>query len=279
MSANFTAAGNVQVWKSRSGPPAFYFRTNSDVNTDGSGHSYHPDDIAGNNGLAQNTICNGVSRKTSGGEADCLSRSDCQACLDLFRSKPKAEMLTRFTRFFSSFAIATKEGAACVVPEGKPNAGYFVSTTAYLQGGKAVCDPERYLDAMVFPAIAVPKKLVSNGVKLGDFVLVRNRQNGRSSFGVVYDTSGSRIGESSIAMNRLLLCDRDRPGCEPPPPPKSYQEATRLVLGDADYLVLAGTVGDWPQSTEAVTAAARAAFESWGGEARLKACAAEYAGQ
>jgi hypothetical protein len=278
MALDFTAKGGVAVWKSNTGARSFYFRTNSDVNTDGSGRSYHPADIAGNQGLAQNTICNGVSRKTSGGTRDCIKKADCQACLDLFRSKPQSKMVANFSMFFDSFAIATKDSAACVVPDGKTNAGFFVSTTSYLRGDKDRCDPDRYLDAMLFPAIAVPKKLVQSGVKMGDYVLVRNRKNGKSSFGVVYDTSGSRIGESSIAMNRLLLCDRSKPGCEQPPNPTTYKESVKLVVEDADYLVFAGSAGEWPASPEAVIATANTVFESWGGETRLKACAEIYAG-
>ena len=121
--------------------------------------------------------------------------------------RPDASASSERTTTGDSFAIATKGKAACVVPEGGANAGYFVSTTSYIHSDITdVCDPGRYLDAMIFPGIAVPKSLTSRGVKFGDFVLVRNRKNGKTAFGVVYDGSGGRIGESSIAMNRLLLC-------------------------------------------------------------------------
>jgi len=279
MKKEFTASGATDVWKTTAGAaPAFYFRANSDVNTDGSGRSYHPDDIAANQGLAQNIICNGVNRKSGSNTISCSSGGDsCQRCLDHFRSKPKTVMLQNFTDYFKSFAIATKGKAACVVAAGKPNQVFFVSTTSYIQSGKPdVCDPERYLDAMVYPSIAVPKSLLDRGVAMGDYVLVRNRDNDKAVFGVVYDSSGSRIGESSIAMNRLLLCDTTKPGCPPPPMPTKLSESYGLVVEDADYLVFSDTAAGWPSSPEAISVAAQQVFATWGGEDRLKACADAY---
>jgi hypothetical protein len=274
MSLEFNGPEGTPIWKTRgAGPVAFYFRSNSDVDADGSGHAYHPDDIAGNKGLAQDILCVGVNRRGGG---NCLG-SKCQSCLDLFRSVDKQQMISNFATFFESFAIATKGKAACVVPEGGANAGYFVSTTSYIHSDIIdVCDPGRYLDAMIFPGIAVPKSLTSRGVKFGDFVLVRNRKNGKSAFGVVYDGSGGRIGESSIAMNRLLLCRKDRPGCETPENPKTLKETNKLVVSDADYLIFAGSVGQWPSAPEAVNTAASALFNQWGGDDRLTACASAY---
>lgn len=278
MARDYTGPDQTAIWKSSQGPTAFYFQSNSDVNTDGSGRSYHPDDIAANQGLAQNMICNGVSRKLANGQtASCVGRQSCQTCLDLYRSVPKATMVENFGDYFDSFAIATEGKRACVVPAGGTNAGYFVSTTSYVQRGKGVCDPDRYLDAMVFPAIAVPKSLINKGVGMGDLVLVRNRANGRSAFGVVYDSSGGRIGESSIAMNRLLLCRRNRPGCEMLPMPTTLRESYGLVVQSAEFLIFPGSAGTWPASPAAVETVAKQKFENWGGKARLDVCAQRYA--
>lgn len=278
MSKEYTGPAGTSIWKSRdAGPVAYYFRSNSDVNTDGSGRSYHPDDITATKGLAQNIICNGVSRKVGGTAQSCVGAPGrCQKCLDLFRSVDRATMLANFGHYFQSFAIATDNSAACVIPPGQANAGYFVSTTSYARAGKGVCDPERYLDAMVYPAIAVPASLMSRGVKMGDLVLVRNRKNGRTAFGVVYDSSGGRIGESSIAMNRLLLCQKNKPGCEAPPIPTTLKQSYGLVVADADYLIFEGSVGDWPVSPDTIQAAAKQRFEQWGGDDRLQRCATEY---
>lgn len=278
MARDYIGPGQTAIWKSSEGPTAFYFQSNSDVNTDGSGRSYHPDDIAANQGLAQNMICNGVSRKTTGDQtASCVGRQACQTCLDLYRSVPKATMIENFGDHFHSFAIATQGKRACVVPEGKPNAGYFVSTTSYAQRDKGACDPERYLDAMVFPAIAVPKSLINKGVGMGDLVLVRNRSNGRSAFGVVYDSSGGRIGESSIAMNRLLLCRRNRPGCEMLPMPTNLRQSYALVVESAEFLIFPGSAGTWPAKPADVDTAAKRKFDDWGGTQRLDVCAQRYA--
>ena len=94
MALSFKGKGGVEVWRTTSGTAAFYFRENSDVNTDGSGRSYHPGDIAANKGLAQNIICNAVNRKTASGTVSCLD--NCQKCLDRFRSKPQAEMIANW---------------------------------------------------------------------------------------------------------------------------------------------------------------------------------------
>lgn len=278
MGLDFSGPRSTPIWKTRGdGPVAFYFRSNSDVNTDGSGRSYHPDDITATQGLAQNILCNGVNRRVGNGLRSCVDHpGDCQRCLNHYRSVDRATMLRNFTDFFKSFAIATDGKSACVIPPGRDNAGFFVSTTSYFRADKGVCDPERYLDAMVYPAIAVPSSLLSKGVGKGDLVLVRNRKNDRSAFGVVYDSSGGRIGESSIAMNRLLLCQRHMSACEPPPMPTTLKQSYALVVEDADYLIFAGSAGDWPSSPEAVTTAASKLFEQWGGTDRLERCAQAY---
>ena len=112
---------------------------------------------------------------------------------------------------------------------------------------------------------------------MGDYVLVRNRKNGRSSFGVVYDSSGGRIGESSIAMNRRLLCQKNKPGCEPPPVPTTVKQSYGLVVEDVDYLIFAGSAGSWPTSVSSIESSANDKFLAWGGEQRIKACADAYA--
>lgn len=277
MALEYSGPSSTAIWKGIKGPDSFYFQSNSDVNTDGSGRSYHPEDIAANKGLAQNILCNGVNRKVGGASASCVNApGDCQKCLDQFRSVALPEMISKFTKYFQSFAIATKGTAACVVPPGQTNAGYFVSTTSYRQPDKDACDPARYLDAMVFPAIAVPKSLISRGVGMGDFVLVRNRANGRMSLGVVYDSSGGRIGESSIAMNRQLLCQKNHSGCVAPPIPNTLKQSYGLVVDKAEYLIFAGSAKSWPDSPDAVQTTAEALFNKWGGRARLDACGAAY---
>lgn len=277
MSLDYVGPASTPIWASAGGVAAFYFQSNSDVDTDGSGRSYHPDDPAANKGLAQNIICNGVSRKSNGAKHSCVNgREACQKCLDLFRGMDEATRISRFADHFSSFAIATDGAAACIAPEGDANAGFFVSTTSYLQRGKAVCDPARYLDANTYPAIAVPKSLVQRGVEMGDHVVVRNRKNGRTGFGVVYDVSGGRIGESSVAMNRQLLCQKNKPGCVPPPIPTTLRESYALVVGDVEYLIFKKTVGSWPSSPGAAESEAKTTFESWGGVERLDACGGAY---
>jgi hypothetical protein len=277
MNLSYTGPAHTPIWMNADGVAAFYFHSNSDVDTDGSGRSYHPDDIAATKGLAQNIICNGVSRKSGSSSVSCVGAAGaCQKCLDLYRSVPEDELLANFTDYFSSFAIAHDGKQACVVPQGQPNAGFFVSTTSYYQKGKPACEAAQYLDANVFPAVAVPNSLVARGVKNGDYVVVRNRANGRTGFGVVYDTSGGRIGESSVAMNRALLCQKNMPGCVAPPVPTTLKQSYALVVSDAEYLVFKGSVGAWPASPEEVAARVRTTFESWGGAARLDACDKAY---
>jgi hypothetical protein len=278
MAFDYTGPTHTPIWATGDGVAAYYFHSNSDVDTDGSGRSYHPDDIAGNKGLAQNTICNGVSRKSGGSPISCVGGGGaCQKCLDLFRSVDKADMLTNFTDYFSSFAIATKGKAACVIPDGQDNAGFFVSTTSYFTQATDACDPAQYLDANVYPAIAVPTSLLNRGVKKGDLVVVRNRKNGRIGYGVVYDGSGNRIGESSVAMNRQILCQKNMSGCVAPPVPTSLKESYALVAEDVEFLIFKGTVGGWPTSPADVEARVKTRFADWGGVDRLDACDKTYA--
>jgi hypothetical protein len=278
MKLDYAGPGGTPIWKSQTGTPSFYFKSNSDVNTDGSGRSYHPNDIEGTTGLAQNTICNAVRMKTAGGVKACAGPAPvCQPCIKKFKSVDQATMLNNFTDYFVSFAIATAGKRACVVPQGQPNAGYFVSTTSYSKTNpQDSCDPKQYLDSMVFPSIAVPDSLIARGVKKGDFVVVRNSDNGRRSLGVVGDTSGGRIGESSIATNRQLKCQKNQPGCVAPPIPNSKKESYTLVVERAEYLIFPGTVSSWPASPAEVDGKVVPVFQAWGDVARLDACSAAY---
>ena len=267
------------IWASASGVAAFYFQSNSDVDADGSGRAYHPDDIAANKGLAQDSICDGVSRRVSGAVLSCTDGAgDCQKCYDHFRSVPKAEMLAHFGEYFSAFGIATDgEKRACLVESGE-NRDFFVSPSAYEDQTKGRCDPARYLDANLFPGVAIPATLSQRGVAMGDLVVARNRQNGRMGFGLVYDKSGGRIGESSVMMNRLLTCVRGTSGanCVMPPVPTRLSETNALVVADVEYLVFKGSAGAWPTSPAEIAAKAKARFQEWGGEERLAACDAFY---
>jgi hypothetical protein len=278
MKLEHTGPASTPIWKTQGGLTAFYFKSNSDVNTDGSGRSYHPDDIAGNKGLAQNIFCNGVKMKTSQDIKVCAGpNSVCQPCLDRFRSIDRNIVISRFTDYFVPVAIATEGKKACVVPQGQENAGFFVSTTKYsMKNPNNACDPKQFLDSMVFPSIAVPDSLITRGVKMGDFVVVRNLANGRQSFGVVGDSSGGRIGESSIAMNRSLLCRAGHAGCESPPMPTTLKQSYALVVEKVDYLIFAGTASTWPNSVDEINSQAEAIFNNWGGPTRLAACAAAY---
>lgn len=99
--------------------------------------------------------------------------------------------------------ITDREGNPFVQEETDPSPGYYVSCTSLADETKKFTDPTRYVDASAIPYIALPESLAERGgARLGDFALVINQRNGRSSFAIYADIG--TMGEGSIALAEAL---------------------------------------------------------------------------
>lgn len=87
-----------------------------------------------------------------------------------------------------------------------PFPGYYVSATALADRSKPPNDPTRYVDASKIPFVVLPGGLSRQlGTRPGDFAVVFNERNGKSSYAIFGDVGPwDRIGEGSMALAENL---------------------------------------------------------------------------
>ena len=87
-----------------------------------------------------------------------------------------------------------------------PFPGYYVSETALADRSKAINDPTRYVDASKIPFVVLPGGLARQlGARVGDFAVVFNERNGKSSYAIFGDVGPyDRIGEGSVSLAENL---------------------------------------------------------------------------
>src|ERR1700676_911275 len=95
--------------------------------------------------------------------------------------------------------VANREGVPLIQGPDDPFPGYYVSCTALTDRTKSQSDPARYVDASKIPYIVLPGDLARDaGARLGDFAVVTNTRNGKSSYAIFADIG--TLGEGSIAL-------------------------------------------------------------------------------
>jgi Fungal chitosanase of glycosyl hydrolase group 75 len=95
--------------------------------------------------------------------------------------------------------VANGEGVPLIQGPDDPFPGYYVSCTALTDRTKSQSDPARYVDASKIPYIVLPGNLARDaGARLGDFAVVTNTRNGKSSYAIFADIG--TLGEGSIAL-------------------------------------------------------------------------------
>jgi hypothetical protein len=155
---------------------------------------------------------------------------------------------------------ADKTGESFIQGPGDPFPGYFVSATDLSDRTKAANDPSRYVDASRIPYIVLPEGIETRtGAHPGDFAVVFNLQNGKSSAAIYADTGpADRIGEGSVALaERLSLWPDARSG-----------GTTRGIV----YLVFPGSGNGNPRPMEEISIEAERLFQRWGGYEQMNSC-------
>lgn len=273
----------TSVYASEMGTPSLYYRSDLDVNTDGSSRSYHPDDPRGA-AKALNNIANAIKRiyDETGKDITCKPRKG--ECFERFittfetardsRYNPNAPRID--TKSIIPWRLDKQSGwkTPCVIAAG-PSAGYFVSQTALIvDRSKDRCDQERYLDSLTHNANVLPGAVswASQGIRtdVADLVVVRDRLSGRIAYAVNGDSGPEDgIGEGSVAL-AVALNGVKLSGAE------TYKEIRALALADVEYLIFPShdiikkTGGKFTQAD--VDRIGAEVFSAWGGMPRLDDC-------
>jgi Fungal chitosanase of glycosyl hydrolase group 75 len=155
--------------------------------------------------------------------------------------------------------LADRDGNPILQGPDDPYPGYYVSCTALFDRTKAPTDPLRYVDASKIPYVVLPHEVASEtGARPGDFAVVVNLRNGKSSDAIFGDVG--TLGEGSIALARNLGIWPDaRNGGR-----------RRGIL----YLIFPGSGSHQPRSIEEIDGEADRLLQAWGGLEKLTSCAA-----
>lgn len=95
--------------------------------------------------------------------------------------------------------------------------------------------------------------------KLGDFGLVVNQANNKSSYAIFADIGpAERIGEGSIALAKALEIRSD---------PRRGGTASGII-----YLIFPNSGNGKPRTIEEINVAGERLFQAWGGKQQLDAC-------
>jgi hypothetical protein len=290
----------------------FAVLTRVTVDTDGSPHTFHPEDPDGAGSCVRSRDSNGqevaqgvcaIERFPNGDihvfrdDTDLAGReltSEWQGMWPLVRDRrlKPIDMETvggqkgrylfywedrRLTAVFSDDIVPQDhQGYPCMQDRGSAYAGYFITATSLRQIAPTRedgCSAQRYIDAETVPYFVLPKGGFGD-VRVGDVVIAQINQNGvvRTVYGLVGDAGGGRLGEASVAFNASLLGK-----------PTGFMLSLRETWAvDIDgpkvaVLVLGGTREklNGLYNPANVSAVARSEFARWGGAdgiRRLEAC-------
>ena len=271
--------GSTAVWADKD-TASLFFMESLNVNTDGTRRSYSVEDFWGEKN-ALNNLCNAMSDACSGLASAGLKNRRVATQAAEAAGWPKAQL--DGTRL-SPAIIPFKDGKPC-----PPVDGFLVSATALHKPGIAdVCDIGNYVDALVTPAIVLPKnpsrtqlsEFAKRNAKVGDLVVAVVPGAAAPVYAVVGDTGPvNELGEGSIALNGKLLGKSSLPVNYLEVRGKGMFAGRGWTVPSAMVLVFPGTrnTADPLMTTDRIDAAANQRFERWGGMARMKSCAAAYA--
>jgi len=138
-----------------------------------------------------------------------------------------------------------------------PFPGYYVSTTSLSDRTKKPSDPRKYVDASKIAYIVLPPAVVAQtGARLGDFAIVLNLRNGKTSDAIFADVG--TMGEGSVALaDNLGLWSNAREG------------GTRRGIF---YLIFGGSGNGKPRSNDEINDQAESLLRDWGGAERMITC-------
>jgi hypothetical protein len=273
--------GFTSVWAegSAAAPGALMFVEKLNVNTDGTRRSYSVRDFWGERD-ALNNLCNAMEDACAGLDQDGLRQR--RLTTEEAAANGWPAVLLAKTRI-SPAIIPRKNGKPC--PEVD---GFLVSATAlHKRVVGDVCDIDSYVDALVTPAIVLPKnpakgvlsEFGERNARVGDLVVAWMPGAPAPVFAVVGDSGpAGELGEGSVALNGKLLGKTA--------PPVNYRElrgrppfqGKGWTTPPVFVLVFPGTRNDsepW-MTPSRIDAEAGRRFAQWGGLVRAAACVSAY---
>ena len=151
-----------------------------------------------------------------------------------------------------------RDGNPLIQGESDPFPGYYISCTSLSDQSKKLTDPTRYVDAAKIPYVVLPNDLADRGgAQLGDFAVVMNLRNGRSSYAIYADVG--TMGEGSIALADNLGIRSDA---------RTGGESNGIL-----YLVFPGSGNLQPRTIDEIQSEAEKLLRDWGGIETLASCA------
>jgi hypothetical protein len=154
--------------------------------------------------------------------------------------------------------ITDRDGNPMIQGESDPFPGYYISCTSLSDRRKKFTDPTRYVDAAKIPYVVLPNDLADHGgAQLGDFAVVMNLRNGKSSYAIYADIG--TVGEGSVALadNLGILSD-----------PRLGGQSDGIL-----YLVFPGSGNLQPRAIDEIQSEAEKLLQNWGGFEKLASCA------
>lgn len=270
--------GFTSVWSDKD-TSSLLFIESLNVNTDGTRRSYSVEDFWGEKN-ALNNLCNAMSDGCKGlSEGEMKNRR-------IITQKASAEgwpeAQLKKTKI-SALIIPLKNGKPC-----PPENGYLVSATALHKPKISdVCDISNYVDALVTPALVLPKnpsrwvlsEFAKRNAKVGDLVVAMVPGTSQPVYAVVGDTGPvTELGEGSIALNGRLLEKTSLPVNYFEVRGKREFAGRAWTVPQAIVIVFPGTRDETnPLMTpDRIDVAAKTRFDSWGGVERMNSCASAY---
>ncbi len=154
--------------------------------------------------------------------------------------------------------IQDKDGNPVVQGPDDPYPDYYISCTTLFDRTKAPLDPARFVDASKIPYIVLPGELARDvDARVGDFAVVINLRNGKSSYAIFADTGALGEGSIALAENLGIPSDARRGGAR----------------GGILYLVFPGSGDRTPRPIEEINSETDKLLQDWGGSEKLTSCA------
>jgi hypothetical protein len=234
------------------------------VNTDGTRISYKVDDPRAQHG-AINDIRNALHTGATIEQFQAAAAADWEP-VDKTWNILSSAVIEKDTKLH-------KTGKPCVMSD-----GYLVSKTAdvavadgWARDGD--CDQTKWIDALTIPALVLPKSspFQPRRAVTRSLVVAMTLDQNRIAYGIVGDAGPSnKLGEASVEMNRILT------GLPAGMVPANRADAKLRFQGPASLIIVfTGNENRlaYPITPQRVHDLAKARFDAWGGQDRLKACA------